>query len=75
MIKTQINEYDSSTVESSTYNLIGKTLCVEFKHATYEYLNVEHDDYLLFSTADSQGIALNAFIKGKYEYLKLENHD
>jgi hypothetical protein len=72
MIKTQSNKYDSSTIESSEYNFDNKRLHIVFKHATYEYADVEYADYFFFSTAESQGIALNTYIKGKYEYTKVD---
>jgi hypothetical protein len=72
MIKTQSNQYDSSTIESSEYNFDNKKLCIIFKHATYVYLEVEYEDYFFFSTAESQGIALNTYIKGKYVFTKVD---
>jgi len=72
MIKTQTNVYDSSTVEASTYIYETKELFVNFKHATYRYIDVSEEDYISFSTAKSQGIALNNIIKGTYKYDKLE---
>lgn len=73
MINTQTNVYDSSTVEASTYNYKTKDLIVSFKHGIYVYKNVTEVDYLKFSTDKSQGIALNSFIKGVYEYEKIED--
>jgi hypothetical protein len=54
-----------------------KTLRVVFNNGTqYEYKNVSVQDYLFFRDSDSQGKALNQYIKGKnYEYEKLENAD
>jgi len=54
-----------------------KTLKVVFNNGTqYEYKNVSVQDYLFFRDSDSQGKALNQYIKGKnYEYEKLENAD
>ena len=54
-----------------------KTLKVVFNNATqYQYKNVNVQDYLLFRDAESQGKALNQYIKGNnYEYEKLENAD
>lgn len=73
MIRTQTNVYGSSTVESSTYNYTDKELFVTFKHATYLYPQVTIQDYESFRDAESQGKALNQFIKPKYEAQKLEN--
>tara|TARA_B110000285_G_C14859189_1_gene483708 strand:- start:436 stop:627 length:192 start_codon:yes stop_codon:yes gene_type:complete len=45
---------------------------VHFKHATYIYDEVTLEDFLAFESAESQGKALNTFIKGKYEFNKVE---
>lgn len=66
MVKSQSNQYTSSTVKSSTYNYEHKTLVVHFSHASYMYQGVEVSDYQAFATADSQGKALNDFIKPGY---------
>lgn len=71
MIKIQTNTYDSSTVESSIYDFKTKELIVLFKHASYAYQNVKTEDYLAFRDAESQGKALNQYIK-QYKYTKLE---
>lgn len=73
MIKTQTNVYDSSTVESSTYDYKTGDLFVTFKHATYLYKKVSEVDYLTFANDKSQGVALNSVIKRVYEYEKLED--
>lgn len=54
-----------------------KTLKVVFNNGTqYEYEDVNVFDYLKFRDADSQGKALNEFIKSKkYDFKKLENAD
>ena len=54
-----------------------KVLRIVFNNATqYEYKDVDVSQYLLFRDADSQGKALNQFIKPKgYAYEKLENAD
>ncbi len=72
MVNTQTNTYNSSTVEASTYDYRNKHLFVSFKHATYLYLNVEVEDYESFRDAESQGKAINQFIKPKYSFEKLE---
>lgn len=71
MVLTQSNTYDSSTVKSSSYNFKEKTLTVHFDHASYVYYGVSSEDYTDFAIADSQGRALNEFIKGTYEYEKI----
>ena len=73
MVKTQTNIYKSSTVESSTYLYDTKDLFVKFKFGNYRYIGVAEEDYVKFSTDKSQGIALNKFIKGTYEYEKFED--
>ena len=77
MITNTTSYYDSSTLTSAEYNYKTKTLIVNFNHASYLYNDVEHADFEAFNQADSQGKALNQFIKGKYEYDKLvdENLD
>lgn len=77
MITSTTSHYDSSTLTSAEYNYKTKTLIVNFNHASYLYNDVEHADFEAFNQADSQGKALNQFIKGKYEYDKLvdENID
>lgn len=54
-----------------------KTLKVVFNNGTqYRYDKVDVRDYLLFRDAESQGKALNQYIKPKgYAYEKLENAD
>ena len=54
-----------------------KTLKVVFNNGTqYKYEKVDVRDYLLFRDSESQGRALNQYIKPKgYEYEKLENAD
>jgi len=71
MIKVQNNTYDSSTVEASSYNHKEQILTVLFNHATYVYYNVDVEAYNNFSTANSQGRALNEFIKGKFKFEKI----
>ena len=52
-------------------NFKHKTLTVHFNHASYVYSDVNVEDWNAFNSAESQGKALNEFIKGKYEYEKL----
>ena len=72
MINSQTNIYDSSTIKASTYEYASKNLYVVFGHATYRYIDVPAEVYKEFADAESQGIALNELIKGKFEYEKLE---
>jgi|TARA_B100001057_G_scaffold397776_1_gene408056 hypothetical protein len=71
MITSTICQYDSSTLTSAAYNFKHKTLTVHFNHASYVYHDVDVQDWHSFNNAESQGKALNEFIKGKYEYHKV----
>ena len=71
MITKTISHYDSSTLTSAAYNFKHKTLTVHFNHESYVYSDVNVQDWNSFNNAESQGKALNEFIKGKYEYEKL----
>ena len=70
MITTASSQYNSSTLKSAIYNFETKVLLVNFNFATYLYKDVA--DWNLFNTAKSQGIALNTYIKNKYEFEKVE---
>lgn len=71
MVTKQTNFYDSSMIESSSYDFKHKTLTVHFKGATYVYQGVDPQTHSDFSSAESQGRALNEFIKGKFEFEKI----
>ena len=71
MITNITSHYDSSTLTSAEYNYKTKTLIVNFNHASYLYNGVSRSDFESFNAAESQGKALNEFIKGKYEYEKV----
>lgn len=75
MITSTHSNYNSSTVKSAAYNVEHKTLTVHFNHASYLYKDVELTDWNLFNMADSQGKALNEFIKPKYEFEKINSED
>jgi len=72
MITSTTSHYKSSTINSATYNFTDKTLTVVFKWATYVYEAVDLDAWNKFNSADSQGKALNDYIKGEFEYAKYE---
>ena len=72
MITSTTSHYTSSTVNSATYNFVDKTLTVVFKWATYVYEAVDEATWVNFNSAESQGKALNEFIKGEFEYAKYE---
>lgn len=70
--------YDSSNIiysECIDNDDALKTLKVVFSTGTqYQYNDVDVRDYLMFRNNQSQGKALNKYIKGGgYEYVKLEN--
>lgn len=70
--------YESSNVKYSEcldYENKLKTLRVVFNNGTqYEYKDVNVNDYLLFREDESQGKAINKYIKAKnYAFEKLEN--
>ncbi|MDC0008831.1 KTSC domain-containing protein [bacterium] len=71
MITTTHSHYDSSTLKSAAYNYKQKTLTVHFNHASYVYKDVEASNWNLFNLAESQGKALNEFIKPNYEFEKI----
>ena len=71
MVTKQINHYDSSMIESSSYDFKHKILTVHFTGATYVYHNVDPQTHSDFANAESQGKALNEFIKGKFEFEKI----
>lgn len=75
MITTTTSHYDSSTLTSASYNFKHKTLTVHFNHASYVYSNVDIQDWNNFNNSESQGKALNEFIKGKYDYEKIHEEN
>lgn len=75
MITSTTSHYNSSTINSATYNVTDKTLTVVFKWATYVYEAVDQITWDKFNTADSQGKALNEYIKGEFEYAKKYEED
>jgi hypothetical protein len=75
MITSTISNYDSSTLKSAAYNYQHKTLVVHFNHASYLYKDVKASDFENFNTAESQGKALNEFIKPIYEFEKIHTDD
>jgi hypothetical protein len=76
MITLQVNEYNSSTVLASKYEFATETLDILFENGAYRYLNVPVEVYAQFAAADSQGAALNQFIKGgQFETIKLDDEE
>lgn len=72
MRNTITSNYNSSTVEKALYNTTTKELTVYFKNGTYVYHNVSQSDFEAFDQAQSQGQALNEYIKPKYTYTQLK---
>ena len=71
MVTSTTSQYNSSTINSASYNVEHKILTVHFNNASYFYKDVELTDWNLFNMADSQGIALSEFIKPKYKFEKI----
>lgn len=73
MITLQVNEYNSSTVLASKYDFASETLDILFENGAYRYMKVPVEIYAQFAGADSQGAALNQYIKGgQFETIKLD---
>ena len=71
---TEIINYDSSTVMSSSYQFDKKELIVEFRGGSkYQFENVDLVDYQEFSTSDSVGKSFNEYIR-KYNGKKIEDN-
>jgi hypothetical protein len=75
MVTSIIAQYDSTTIKSVAYNYQHKTMLVHFSHASYLYQGVSKTDFEAFHGAESQGRALNEFIKNKYEFEKIHIED
>lgn len=86
MIKTQeirhdetlgnmkINQYESSTLDSSIYFMDRQILLMTFKSgATYEYKEVDSQTYAEFVLSESHGSAFNKLIKSKFNAKKIED--
>lgn len=81
--KTQKVWYDSSMIvysemKENEFENIGD-LTITFKNgATYTYMDVSFEDYMVFiggGTDASQGKTLNKVIKGKYDYKRIEDRN
>jgi hypothetical protein len=69
----KLNEYDSSTLDTTMYLVDSKTLIVTFKNGTsYSYKDVDSETYSEFVLSKSHGSALNKLIKNKFETTKIE---
>jgi hypothetical protein len=66
--------YNSSTVESSTYRFDKKDLVVEFRGGIkYYFEDVDPIDYVEFSNSDSIGRSFNEYIR-KYNGKRVEEN-
>jgi hypothetical protein len=69
----KLNEYDSSTLDTTMYLVDSKTLIVTFKNGTsYSYKDVDSETYSEFVLSKSHGSTLNKLIKNKFETTKIE---
>lgn len=63
----------SSVVAEIAYNKLTHTLRVSYVSGMiYEYKNVPEQIYTAMKTAFSKGIFLNKYIKGKFDFEKVE---
>jgi len=63
----------SSVVAEIKYDNVSHALSVVYVSGlVYEYKNVPEEIYAAMKTAFSKGIFLNKYIKGKYEFRKIE---
>jgi hypothetical protein len=70
----KLNEYESSTLDTTMYLVDSKTLIVTFKNGnSYSYKDVDAETYSEFVLSESHGSALNKLIKNKFETSKIEN--
>lgn len=64
--------YDSSLIKSSEYDFTTRELIIEFDNGkNYKYFEVENQEYIEFSTADSPGKSFTGLIKPK-QFEKLD---
>ena len=59
---------DSSNINSIGYDESSSILEVEFKNGLYQYFGVPEHIYDELMSADSQGVYLNANVKGVFNY-------
>ena len=70
--KLILNEYDSSNLKNSTYNVDTKELVVEFKKGgQYSYEDVPISIFTKMRMAESQGSYFSKNISKSYKYKKL----
>ncbi len=70
--KLILNEYDSSNLKSSKYNVETKELVVEFKKGgQYSYEDVPLSIFTKMRMAESQGSYFSKNISRTYKYKKL----
>lgn len=67
-----LNEIQSTNLVKTEYDTETKSMIAEFKNGTrYEYLDVPHQTYTSFRSAESQGKYFNTEISKKYKFRKL----
>jgi hypothetical protein len=67
-----INEFESTNIKKTIYNIDTKKMLVEFKNGLkYEYENVPHQEYTKFRLSPSQGKFFNSEMAKKYKYSKI----
>ena len=63
----------SSNIKMASYNTETSVLTIVFNNGNiYEYADVPWELFTKFRMADSQGAFLNASIKSKYKYKKVD---
>ena len=66
----------SSVVAAIKYDASSGTLRVIYiSGLVYDYKNVPEEVYAAMKTSFSKGEFLNKYIKGKYEFMKIEEND
>lgn len=71
-----IHDVKSSNIAAVGYDTASKTLLVQFSNGgEYEYTGVPTQAYLDLISAESKGKHLNEYIKGQYDFRKLEPED
>ncbi|MCW3114630.1 MAG: ATPase protein [Segetibacter sp.] len=63
----------STVILRSSYNAETRTLTITFVSGlVYDYKNVPEETYKAMITSGAKGIYFNKYIKGKYEWEKVE---
>lgn len=65
-------QFNTSRIISASFDNWSKTLTIVFRRGgTYEYRDVEYNDWLGLIGAESPGKFFDSHIKGKYDYRKV----